>query len=120
MPRTDNDTERMAGVLPAGGDPDSRQRLAKHLVAAGLPAGELPDGLSVEPVTDEDREAHRIEVERHREAAEKRQAAAEAAQAKAQDDANESTRKAADDDAARTRPPQGRTASPGRATAATE
>lgn len=43
-------------ATPAPGeDPDSKRRLAKHLVAAGV---DLPKGLSTDPITDEEREAH--------------------------------------------------------------
>jgi hypothetical protein len=45
-------TAEVAPEIPAAGqDPDSLQRLAKTFVAAGL---SLPDGLSVNPCTDND------------------------------------------------------------------
>lgn len=47
--------EAIINAPAPGSDPDSRQRLAKSLVASGV---DLPDGLSTDPVTDEDREAH--------------------------------------------------------------
>lgn len=40
---------------PTGSDPDSKQRIAKELQARGI---ELPDGYTVDPVTDEDRTVH--------------------------------------------------------------
>lgn len=46
--------EVVAGAAP-GTDPDSRQRLAKHLEAVGA---DLPDGVSSKPVTEKDREQH--------------------------------------------------------------
>jgi len=82
--------EAAAAVPAAGSDPDSQQRLAKTLVAAGVDPDDLPEGMSVEPITDEDRaEAQMVHEEAtaaqdaRTEAAEKRAEAAEAKEAKA-------------------------------------
>ena len=71
-----------AGVLAApapGTDPDSKQRLAKTLTAAGV---EPPAGFTTDPVTDKAREAHTVSGDKERErlikdAAEQRKLAAE-------------------------------------------
>lgn len=70
-------------AVPAPGtDPDSQQRLAKTMVAAGVDPDDLPDDLSVDPVTDEDREAHQERYDKAIAAAEKRQQAADKGTAK--------------------------------------
>lgn len=107
-------------IPPAGDDPDTQTRMAKHLAAAGL---DLPDGMSVDPVTDDEREAVQ---ERHAKAAQARQAAADKATAdqdKADERAQARSDKADDKAAAdkakaeaaakgKTTPPQGRTTGP--------
>lgn len=45
----------VAAALPPQENPEARLRLAKTLTAAGV---DLPDGLTTDPVTDEDREAY--------------------------------------------------------------
>jgi len=90
------------GVVAApepGTDPDSRQRLAKTLVASGV---DLPDGLSTDPVTDKDREASVKAAEKRREGLTK--------QAESGDDAGDDTKDAAT--RARHTTPQGRSTTP--------
>jgi hypothetical protein len=98
------------GVIGAGDpadSPDARQRLAKQLVAAGV---DLPEGVSVEPISDKDRE-------QYVKAAEKRAAAARKSDAKPDADQAETDDKGgAASSAARTQPPQGRQARPTRTT----
>lgn len=113
--------EDMPEVPAAGQDPDTRQRLAKTLVASGIPADDLPDGLSVDPITDEDRQEHRDMVQAHRDAAQRRAEAADKAAADAQakaDAGTASTAAAEAREAASTAPPQGRSTTPAKATTA--
>lgn len=98
--------------VPApGGDPDSRQRLAKTLVAAGMDKEDLPDGLSTEPVTDEDREDAVQEAaaaeERRTAALDKANAAADKAQAAA-----DRKYAAGESQVGKTTAPQGRSTTP--------
>lgn len=80
---------------PPGEDPDSRQRLAKTLAAAGV---DLPGDLSVDPVTEEDRLAYvdKVASPEAKAAASDRKKAAEA-QAKQSTAADEEARKVDDD-----------------------
>jgi hypothetical protein len=95
----DNVRASVAGTPAPGTDPDSRQRLAKTLASQDI---DLPSGLSTDPVTEEDREAHVAKGDKERdrlvkEAAQQRKAAAQS------DDNSGSSQHAA---------PQGRTATP--------
>lgn len=95
---TSDDRDEAMRVPAAGGDPDSQQRLAKHLEAQGV---DLPDGLSTEAPTDEQRTKY---AEEYAKAEEKR----EAAVVRAQD--AEDRRVAGESDVTTT--PKGRTATP--------
>lgn len=99
MTTEDKDADKR--VPAAGGDPDSRQRLAKTLAASGV---DDLEGLSVDPVTDEDRQDA---VDRANEAEQRRQSAMDKAHA-----AEERAANAGESQLGKTTPPQGRSATP--------
>jgi hypothetical protein len=100
--------EAMTAPTP-GQDPDSQQRLAKHLAAAGV---KIPAGLSVDPITEEDRVAYVEKTSPVATAAKARQAVAEAsADDSNQTDSDKAGSKPATAEA-RAKAPEGRSTKP--------